>query len=152
MGQARPELTNEFLGKCLDLGFGLARSGADFNQQIDAMAEAGCPRIMAYWFANLVPILAGRRFLAANGPLPKLADHYVRVDRQGNERTVRFAECGICRAAEWRLSQLDPAEVLAIGLGSCEVQALNAMLTRMGSQATEEAVGSITIEAPRMEG
>jgi hypothetical protein len=152
MGQARPELTNEFLGKCLDLGFRLARSGADFGEQVDGMADAGCPRLMAYWFANLVPILAGRRFLAASGPLPRLADHYVLVDREGNERTVRFAECAICRAAEWRLSQLDPVEVLPIGMGSCEVQALNAMLHRLGSQATEEAVASITIEAPRMEG
>lgn len=150
MGKARPELTDEFLGKCLDLGFRLARSGADFGQQVNAMAEAGCPEPMAYRFANLVPILAGRRFLAASGPLPKLADHYVLVDGQGGERAVRFAECAICRAAERRLSQLDPAEVLTIGLGSCEVQALNAALNQLGPQATKEIVASVTIEAPRM--
>lgn len=151
MEPGRVELTNEFLGKCLDLGFGLAIKGADFEQQIDAMTQAGCPKPMAYWFANLVPILAGRQFLAASGLMPKLADHYVLVDRYGNERAVRFADCALCRAAVRRLLQLDSAEILSIGLGSCEVQALNAKLNRMGPPADESAIVSITIEAPRME-
>lgn len=149
---ARPELTDEFIGQCLDLGLQSARSGAEFGRQIDLMAEAGCPRPLAYRFVNLVPILAGRRFLAASGRPPKLADHYVLVDGRGNERAVRFAECAICRAAEWRLSQIDPTEVMTIGLGSCEVQALNAALNQLGPQATEETVASVTIEAPRMGG
>jgi hypothetical protein len=148
----RTELTSEFLGRCLDLGLDLALKGADFGQQIGAMTEKGCPKPMAYWFANLVPILAGRRFLAASGPLPKLDDHYVLVDHRGNERAVRFADCAICRSTEWRLDKLDPADVLTLGLGSCEVQALNATLARLRERGSDEGVESITIEAPRMEG
>jgi hypothetical protein len=149
---ARPELTDEFIGQCLDLGLQSARSGAEFGRQIDLMAEAGCPRSLAYRFVNLVPILAGRRFLASSGRPPKLADHYVLVDGRGNERAVRFAECALCRATDARLDRLDPAEMLTLGLGSCEVQALNSVLNQLGPQATEQVVASVEIEAPRMGG
>jgi hypothetical protein len=149
----RVAFTGDDLRKWLDLGFELAASsGMDFSQQVDAMVRAGVPGFLAAPLVNLIPILAGRRFLAASGPSPRLADHYVLVDGQGNERVVRLAECPVCAAVEWRLDRLDPADILAIGVGSCEVVALNNLLNRMGPHATESAVETITIEAPRMGG
>lgn len=151
-----PERTEDAvatLRRWLDLAVELAtNSGMDFYQQVAAMSQAGVPKGVAARLVNLFPILAGRRFLAATGPLPKLADHYIVVDGAGNEQAVPLAECPFCKAIEWRLDQLDPTAILAIGMGSCEVVALNNLLTRMGPQATESTVATIEIEAPRLGG
>ena len=68
-------------------------------------------------------------------------------------RGVRLAEIEVTAAAiadgdlSQRVERAEPrTEVGRLGLS------LNAMLTQMGSQATEDAVASIAIEAPRMEG
>ncbi|WP_020476143.1 hypothetical protein [Zavarzinella formosa] len=141
------------LCRWLDLGAELAaNSGMDYHGQVEAMRQAGVPAGVAGRFVNLFPILAGRRFLAATGSLPKLADHYVVIDGSGNEQAVSLAECQFCQAVQWRLDRLDPADMLVIGACSCEVVALNGMLNRLGSQATEDVVAMIEIEAPRMGG
>ncbi len=149
----RGESAVEQLRNWLDLSVKLAMtSGMDFRQQVDAMTQAGVPQHKAALLVNLFPIVAGRRFLVATGPLPKLADHYILIDGNGNEHAIPLAECPFIKAIEWRLNQLDPAGVLQIGIGSCEVVALNNMLTRLGPQATGADVAKIEIQAPRMGG
>ena len=141
----------ETLGRWLDLGVELAtKGGMDFYQQVAAMTRAGVPEGTAARIVNLFPILAGRRFLAATGPLPKLADHYVVVDGQGNEHAILLAECAFCKVIQWRLDQLDAADIVTIGMGSCEVSALNKLLTKLGPRATDRDVATVEIEAPRM--
>lgn len=141
------------LRRWLDLALELAtKSGLDYYGQVAEMRKAGVPARVAGRFVNLFPILAGRRFLAATGPLPKLADHYTVVDGSGNEQAVLFADCEFCQAIRWRLDRMDRDGIALLGMCSCEVVALNGMLTRLGPQATEDAVATIEIEAPRMGG
>ena len=143
----------ETLRRWLDLAVELATTGGmDFYQQVAAMTQAGIPGGVAARLVNLFPILAGRRFLAATGPLPRLADHYIVVDGAGNEQAVPLAECPFCKAIQWRLNQLDPAEIALIRMCSCEVVALNGVLTKLGPRAAEKDVATVEIEAPRMGG
>ncbi len=146
----REPFTSDSLRNFLDLAFQAVTSGADYRGQVAAMTQAGVPVWLAARLANLIPILAGRRFLAATGPSPKLADHYLLVDAEGNERAVRLVECPVCSAIGWYLDQLDPIAILPIGFGSCEVVALNNLLVQFGPQASENVIATIEIEAPRM--
>jgi hypothetical protein len=151
--QDHTNFTGDELLRCLKLALmSVLASESDYYQQVAELKGKGVPAGLAGRLINLIPILAGRRFLAASGPVPKLADHYVLVDAVGNEQTVEFAECAICQAVEWALEKLDAPVVLQLGIGSCEVNALNNMLNRLGANASESAIQTITIEAPRMGG
>lgn len=153
MESDRDDEAVETLRRWLDRAVEVVNTGGlDFDRQVAALTQAGVPRGVAARLVNLFPILAGRRFLAATGPLPKLADHYVVVDGAGNEHAVPLAECPFCQAIQWRLDRLDPADILQMGVRSCEVVALNGVLTSLGPRATEKDVASVEIEAPRMGG
>jgi hypothetical protein len=148
-----PDRAEQELRRWLDVGVEIvAKEDMDFYQQVAAITQAGVPEAVAARLVNLFPILAGRRFLAATGPLPKLADHYILVDGERNEQAVPLLECPFCKAVEWRLNQLDAADLLQIGVRSCEVAALNELLNRLGPGATESDVATVEIEAPRMGG
>jgi|GEM_PF-5054198 hypothetical protein len=137
---------------CVVIGFEVAKSAGDFDHQMDAMVAAGIPENLAALTINMIPIIAGRRFLAESGPMPKVSDYYNLIDEHEVSHQVPLASCGVCREIQAKLESVDPLTVMTIGMGSCEFLAFNDGLNRLGPDATEADVGKIEIAPPLMVG
>jgi hypothetical protein len=98
----------------------------------------------------MLPIVAGRILMGEMDLRPQLPDHYVIVGRDEQEREVRFAECGVCRIIRETVGA-DP-KLAMVGMGSCEMQAMNDVLQQIGPDATPDRVAEIQILPPEMGG